>query len=93
MLDDSRKLTRVMSLFQPLRHILLTLILFSMVLNVLMLAPSLYMLQVYDRVLTSQNKFTLLALTLIILLAYLAIIGMLVRLSLCISYKAWMICC
>lgn len=88
MLDDSRKLTRVMSLFQPLRHILLTLILFSMVLNVLMLAPSLYMLQVYDRVLTSQNKFTLLALTLIILLAYLAIgfiewirSSMLVRLS------------
>lgn len=88
MLDDSRKLTRVMSLFQPLRRILLTLILFSMVLNVLMLAPSLYMLQVYDRVLTSQNKFTLLALTLIILLAYLAIgfiewirSSMLVRLS------------
>jgi ATP-binding cassette subfamily C exporter for protease/lipase len=88
MLDDSRKLTRVISLFQPLRHILLTLILFSMVLNVLMLAPSLYMLQVYDRVLTSQNKFTLLALTLIILLAYLAIgfiewirSSMLVRLS------------
>ena len=88
MLDDSRKLTRVMSLFQPLGHILLTLILFSMVLNVLMLAPSLYMLQVYDRVLTSQNKFTLLALTLIILLAYLAIgfiewirSSMLVRLS------------
>ncbi|MBH1970362.1 type I secretion system permease/ATPase [Moraxellaceae bacterium AER2_44_116] len=88
MLDDSRKLTRVAALFQPLRQILLTLILFSMVLNVLMLAPSLYMLQVYDRVLTSQNKFTLLAITLIILVAYLAIgfiewirSSMLVRLS------------
>ena len=56
--DDSRKTPRVLALFQPLRRILLTLILFSLVLNVLMLAPSLYMLQVYDRVLTSQNKFT-----------------------------------
>ena len=50
--DDSRKTSRVLALFQPLRRILLTLILFSLVLNVLMLAPSLYMLQVYDRVLT-----------------------------------------
>ena len=71
--DDSRKTPRVLALFQPLRRILLTLILFSLVLNVLMLAPSLYMLQVYDRVLTSQNKFTLLAITVIILVAYLAI--------------------
>lgn len=71
--DDSRKTSRVLALFQPLRRILLTLILFSLVLNVLMLAPSLYMLQVYDRVLTSQNKFTLLAITVIILVAYLAI--------------------
>ncbi|MDO8418338.1 MAG: type I secretion system permease/ATPase [Agitococcus sp.] len=71
--DDSRKTSRVFALFQPLRRILLTLILFSLVLNVLMLAPSLYMLQVYDRVLTSQNKFTLLAITVIILVAYLAI--------------------
>ncbi len=73
MQDDTRKINRVIALFQPLRHILTTLILFSLVLNVLMLAPSLYMLQVYDRVLTSQNKFTLLAITVIILVAYLAI--------------------
>jgi ATP-binding cassette subfamily C exporter for protease/lipase len=73
MLDDTRKLNRVMSLFQPLAPILTTLVLFSMVLNVLMLAPSIYMLQVYDHVLTSQNKFTLLAITLIMLVAYIAI--------------------
>ena len=36
---------------------------FSMVANVLMLAPTLYMLQVYDRVLTSQSELTLLAMS------------------------------
>lgn len=39
---------------------------FSMVLNLLMLAGPLYMLQVYDRVLTSQNMDTLIALSLLL---------------------------
>jgi len=39
----------------------------SLVVNVLMLAPTLYMLQVYDRVMISQSQLTLLALTLIVL--------------------------
>ena len=38
---------------------------FSAVINLLMLVPALYMLQVYDRVLASGNEFTLLMLTLI----------------------------
>lgn len=38
---------------------------FSMVINLLMLVPSLYMLQVYDRVLTSRSLDTLLMLTLL----------------------------
>jgi ATP-binding cassette subfamily C exporter for protease/lipase len=46
---------------------------FSAITNLLMLAPSLYMLQVYDRVLTSRNETTLLMLTLMILGAYLMI--------------------
>ena len=33
---------------------------FSMVANLLMLAPTLYMLQVYDRVLVSRSELTLL---------------------------------
>ena len=37
---------------------------FSAIINVLMLTPSLYMLQVYDRVLASRNEITLLMLTL-----------------------------
>lgn len=40
---------------------------FSLVANVMMLAPTLYMLQVYDRVLVSQSELTLLALSLITL--------------------------
>ncbi|MEM8870391.1 MAG: type I secretion system permease/ATPase [Pseudomonadota bacterium] len=39
---------------------------FSLILNVLMLAGPLYMLQVYDRVLTSQNMDTLIALSILL---------------------------
>jgi ATP-binding cassette, subfamily C, bacterial exporter for protease/lipase len=44
---------------------------FSAISNMLMLVPSLYMLQVYDRVLASRNEITLLMLTLMMLGAYL----------------------
>lgn len=44
---------------------------FSAVVNLLALVPSLYMLQVYDRVITSRNEITLLMLTLLMLGAYL----------------------
>lgn len=44
---------------------------FSAIINVLMLVPALYMLQVYDRVLSSRNETTLLMLTLMVLGAYL----------------------
>ncbi|WP_445114895.1 type I secretion system permease/ATPase [Acinetobacter sp. WZC-1] len=43
---------------------------FSAVINILMLVPAIYMLQVYDRVLASGNEFTLLMLTLIALGLY-----------------------
>jgi ATP-binding cassette, subfamily C, bacterial exporter for protease/lipase len=43
---------------------------FSMVANVLMLAPTLYMLQVYDRVLASQNELTLVAMSLLTLFLF-----------------------
>lgn len=43
---------------------------FSAVINLLMLMPALYMLQLYDSVLTSRNEMTLLMLTLIMLGAY-----------------------
>lgn len=39
---------------------------FSLVINLLLLVPSLYMLQVYDRVLTSRNETTLLMISLVL---------------------------
>jgi len=48
--------------------------LFSMIANVLMLTPTLYMLQVYDRVLASQSELTLLAMSLLTLFLF-AIMG------------------
>ena len=51
---------------QKLRGAFITVAIFSGFLNVLMLAPSLYMLQVYDRVLTSRNETTLVFLTLLL---------------------------
>jgi ATP-binding cassette, subfamily C, bacterial exporter for protease/lipase len=44
---------------------------FSAIINMMLLVPSLYMLQVYDRVLASQNVTTLLMLTLMVLGAFL----------------------
>lgn len=49
------------------RRELLVVGIFSMVANVLMLAPTLYMLQVYDRVLVSRSELTLLVVSLITL--------------------------
>ena len=43
---------------------------FSMVANVLMLAPTLYMLQVFDRVMASRSELTLLAMSLITLFLF-----------------------
>ncbi|HWI84499.1 type I secretion system permease/ATPase [Ramlibacter sp.] len=49
------------------RHEFLVVGLFSMAVNLMMLAPTLYMLQVFDRVLSSRSELTLLALSLITL--------------------------
>ena len=43
---------------------------FSFVINMLMLVPAIYMLQLYDRVLMSRNSATLLMLTLLVLVLY-----------------------
>lgn len=45
--------------------------LFSMVINLLMLTPTIYMLQVYDRVMSSQSELTLLAMSLLALFLFL----------------------
>ncbi len=55
---------------RQLRTALVTVAVFSGFLNLMMLAPSLYMMQVYDRVLGSRNETTLWVLTLLVLGAY-----------------------
>ncbi|MFM0142924.1 type I secretion system permease/ATPase [Paraburkholderia sp. RL18-085-BIA-A] len=52
------------------RRVFRTIGIFSMLINLLMLVPSIYMLQVYDRVLPSRNGVTLAMLTLIMLGMY-----------------------
>ena len=42
-------------------------VIFTAAVNLLMLTPSLYMLQVFDRVMLSRSEFTLAALTLVML--------------------------
>jgi ATP-binding cassette subfamily C exporter for protease/lipase len=56
---------------RQLRNAFVTVAIFSGFLNLMMLAPSLYMMQVYDRVLSSRNETTLVVLTVLILGAYL----------------------
>lgn len=56
---------------RQLRGAFVTVAVFSGFLNLMMLAPSLYMMQVYDRVLSSRNETTLVVLTVLILGAYL----------------------
>jgi len=51
---------------------------FSGVINILLLVPAIYMLQIYDRVLMSRNQNTLLMLTIIMLMMYL-FVGLLER--------------
>ena len=50
--------------------------LFSLCINLLLLAPAIYMLQVYDRVIASGSVATLVMLTLVVLVLFLAIGGL-----------------
>jgi ATP-binding cassette subfamily C exporter for protease/lipase len=60
--------------FQQTQREFVTVVVFSMVINLLMLMPSLYMLQIYDRVMVSQNETTLLAST-VLLVAVLTLVA------------------
>ncbi|HVK76482.1 MAG TPA: hypothetical protein VM734_24320, partial [Kofleriaceae bacterium] len=54
-----------MTLFQDLRSPLRTVLGFSLVINLALLAPSVFMLQVFDRVLATQSVETLVVMALI----------------------------
>jgi ATP-binding cassette subfamily C exporter for protease/lipase len=56
--------------FEPLKPVILKAIGFSTLISLLALMPTVYMLQVYDRVVNSRNGMTLLMLTVFIVLAY-----------------------
>ena len=63
-LDPSREIDAALLRYRRLFGVLA---LFSGVINLLMLVPSIYMMQVFDRVLTSRNETTLLMVSLILL--------------------------
>ncbi|MFB9244346.1 type I secretion system permease/ATPase [Massilia antarctica] len=67
LLDKKNEIGQALLMFKGTFY---TVGIFSAITNLLMLVPSLYMLQVYDRVLASQNEITLLMLTLLMLGAY-----------------------
>ena len=53
----------IVDLLAKFRQIFIGVAVFTAVINILMLVPSIYMLELYDRVLGSRNEFTLLMLT------------------------------
>ena len=70
------KKSEIQLVLQSFKSTFFTVGAFSAIVNLLMLAPSLYMLQVYDRVLGSRNEITLLMLTMLIVGAYLFMGGL-----------------
>jgi ATP-binding cassette subfamily C exporter for protease/lipase len=56
--------------FEPLKPVIFRAIGFSMLISLLALAPTVYMLEVYDRVVNSRSGMTLAMLTVMIVLAY-----------------------
>jgi ATP-binding cassette subfamily C exporter for protease/lipase len=73
LLNPKGEIEQVLSMF---KRTFITVGTFSAISNMLALVPSLYMLQVYDRVLASRNETTLLMLTLMMLAAYLFMSGL-----------------
>ena len=64
----SAKRTSLMHMLHDFKTELLWVAIFSLIANLLTLTPTLYMLQVFDRVMQSQNEFTLIALTVILVM-------------------------
>ena len=69
--DAASPPTALAATLRSFRGLFLAVAAFSCVINLLMLTPTVYMLQIYDRVLASRNTTTLLMLTLVMLGLYL----------------------
>ncbi len=74
--NKSRKTDELARALKLCRRHFLTAGVFSLGINLLFLAPSLYMLQVYDRVIASSSGTTLLMLTIVLLVAFVAMAGL-----------------
>ena len=72
----SRKDHELRQVLRSCRSYFATAASFSLAINLLYLAGPLYMLQVYDRVISSSSEVTLVMLTLVLLLAYFALSGL-----------------
>jgi PrtD family type I secretion system ABC transporter len=72
----SKKSDELRQLLQGCQGYFVTAAVFSLAINLLYLAGPLFMLQVYDRVISSASEITLLMLTIALLLAYLALAGL-----------------
>ena len=66
----SRPTNEILSLLKTCKSGFWSVGLFSAIINMLMLVPALYMLQVYDRVLASSSQMTLLMLTIMVVAMY-----------------------
>ena len=72
MSSASGELTEIQKMISLLKRSFINVGVFSFFINILMLVPPLYMLQVYDRVLTSRSVDTLIMITLIVVYLFLA---------------------
>jgi len=75
-MEPSGKRTDLQRALQACRQSFVSVGVFSLFINLLMLAPPLYMLQVYDRVLSTQSVETLLMLTLVLSFFFLVMGGL-----------------
>src|SRR5690242_1659615 len=93
LMTPSQTHDQLRQLLKPTHGPFVTAAIFSLAINLLYLAGPLYMLQVYDRVISSASEITLVMLTIALLLAFATLAGLdtvrarvLTRTSLCLDY-------
>lgn len=69
-MSKDQKISELKTIFKKSKKLFFIVGLFSFLINILMLVPPIYMLQLYDRVLVSKSKDTLLMLTIIIVVLF-----------------------